>query len=75
MSAEEQLNIMGDFVEGCINDYADGLADMEETVVKVVEYFVEIFFRMANERDRAVRKELDFFGENSDMYEEGGDEK
>lgn len=70
MSIEDQLNIMGDFVEGHINDYAAGLADMNETVVKIVEYFVEIGVKMANERELKVRKELDFLGENREIYEE-----
>lgn len=77
MSIEEQLNMMGDFVEGHINDYAAGLTDMNEAVVKIVEFFVEIGVKMADERELRVRKELDFFGENKDTYEEleeGGEE-
>lgn len=70
MSIEDQLNMMGDFVEGHINDYVAGLADMNDTVVKIVEFFVEIGVKMADERELRVRKELDFLGENKDTYEE-----
>lgn len=44
MTANEQMDLMGDFVEGAINDHINGLTDLNETVVTVTEYFAGLMF-------------------------------
>lgn len=46
MNANEQMDVMGDFVEGTINDYTNGLIELNEAVVKVTEYFVNLMFQI-----------------------------
>jgi len=44
LSGLEILNLMGNVVEGYINDYAGGITPLNQTVVSITQYFTGLMF-------------------------------
>ena len=46
-NAEQQIEMMADEVEGCINDYFGGVMTKPEMVVKITEFFLDLMLAIS----------------------------